>query len=101
MQKVKDALAKTPFEKAALAMKILQFINAAALLICVIIRFITFKNFKSYTELILLFYFIGICAFFILFELGLFRLRILFYFMNYGFGRAVFSFLLGLLIVSG
>ena len=49
----------------------------------------------------LLFYFIGISALFVLFEIGLFRLRTLFYFMNYGWGKALTLTLLALLIFAG
>ena len=100
MQSVKDKLSKTPFEKAALAMKILQFFNAAVLVTTAIIHFVFFKFLKSFNGFVLTIYLFIFAAMFVLVELSLLRTRTWFYFMNYGWGKGLFLLFIGLLLVG-
>ena len=100
MQRVKDTIASTPYEKAAKAMKILMFFNALVLVTTAILHFVYFKFLKSFNGFELTIYLFIFAALFLLFELNKFRLRTWFYFMNYGWGRGVFCLFLGLLLAA-
>ena len=100
MQRVKDVVSKTPYEKAALAMKIMQFFNAGVLVITGIIHFVFFKFLKSFNGFVLTIYLFLFAALFVLIELSKMRTRTWFYFMNFGWGKAMFLLFLGLLLVG-
>ena len=100
MQKVKDRVAGTPYEKAAMGMKIMQFFNAALLIITGIVHFVYFKKLKSFNGFVLTIYLFLFAAIFILLELSKLRMRIWFYFMNFGWGKAIFLTFVGLLLMG-
>ena len=100
MQRVKDVVSKTPYEKAAMAMKIMQFFNAGVLVITGIIHFVFFKFLKSFNGFVLTIYLFLFAALFVLIELSKMRTRTWFYFMNFGWGKAMFLLFLGLLLVG-
>ena len=100
MQSIKDTIAKTPYEKAAQAMRILMFFNAGVLVVTAIIHFIFFKFLKSFNGFVLTIYLFLFAALFVLIELSKMRTRTWFYFMNFGWGKAMFLLFLGLLLVG-
>jgi hypothetical protein len=100
MQKMKDSIAKTPFEKAALAMKVIMIFNAIVLIITAIIHFVFFKFLKSFNGFVLTIYLIIWAVLFVLVEFSLLRTRTWFFFMNFGWGKALFLLFIGLLLVA-
>ena len=100
MQRVKDTIAKTPYEKAAMAMKVLMIFNAIVLVTTAVLHFVYFKFLKSFNGFVLTIYLFIFAALFVLFEFNKFRLRTWFYFMNFGWGRGMFIFFLGLLLAA-
>ena len=70
MQSMKDKVSNTPYEKCALAMKIMQFINAGFLIFVGIIHLVMFKNLKSATGFVLTIYLFLFAALFAILELG-------------------------------
>ena len=100
MQTMKDRIAKTPFEKAALAMKVIMIFNAVVLVITAILHFVFFKFLKSFNGFVLTIYLILWAILFVLVEFSLLRTRTWFYFMNFGWGKALFLLFIGLLLVA-
>jgi|688.fasta_scaffold210606_2 hypothetical protein len=100
MQKMKDSIAKTPFDKAALAMKVIMIFNAIVLIITAIIHFVFFKFLKSFNGFVLTIYLIIWAVLFVLIEFSLLRTRTWFFFMNFGWGKALFLLFIGLLLVA-
>ena len=63
-------------------------------------HFAYFKKYKSFNGFVLNIYLFLFAAIFILLELSKFRTRIWFYFMNFGWGKAVFVAFVALLLLG-
>jgi hypothetical protein len=70
------------------------------LLVEVIFRFVYFLQLGSLPNYVLTFYYLFFAFYLIGFELGIKRLKLKFYLMNFGWGKAAMNFFLGSLIVS-
>ncbi len=103
-QKVQSKLAelgqKVPFEKAQLAQKVIQFISAIILIAASIVRFAYVTRIKSFAGIVLTIYLLIFAAIFICTELSLLRCRTWFYFLNFGWGKAFFSFFIACLCLG-
>ena len=80
--------------------KITQILAALLLLAEVIIRFVYFLQLGSLTNYILTFYYLVFAFYIIGFEMGIQRLKLKFYLMNFAWGKAMMDLFLGALIVS-
>ena len=66
----------------------------------VIIRFVYFLQLGSLPNYVLTFYYLFFAFYLIGFELGIKRLKLKFYLMNFGWGKAAMNLFLGSLVVS-
>lgn len=89
-----------PFEKAQLAQKVIQFISAFVLIAASIVRFAYVTRIKSFAGIVLTIYLLIFAALFICTELSVLRCRIWFYFLNFGWGKAIFSFFIACLCLG-
>lgn len=70
------------------------------LLVEVIFRFVYFLQLGSLPNYVLTFYYLFFAFYLIGFELGIKRLKLTFYLMNFGWGKAAMNLFLGSLIIS-
>eukprot|EP00347_Sterkiella_histriomuscorum_P001851 403370435 len=80
--------------------KFLQVFSALLLLVIVILRFVYFLQLGSLPNYIMTFYFVVFAVYLLLFELGIMSIRRKFYLMNFFWGKAIFDFFLGCMIIS-
>ena len=88
------------YTKLMILAKVIQIIAALALLAEVAVRFVYFLQLGSLSNYILTFYFIFLGFYLIGFELGIKRLKLKFYLMNFAWGKAVMDFFIGTLVAS-
>ena len=74
--------------------------SAGVLVLTMLFRLIAIGKLKSVAGFVLTIYLAVIAAVFVLIELGKFRFRVWFHFLNYGYGKALFSLFLGLLLLG-
>jgi len=89
-----------PFEKAQLIQKVIQFISAIVLIIASIVRFAYVTRIQSFAGIVLTIYLLIFAAIFICTELSVLRCRTWFYFLNFGWGKAIFSFFIACLCLG-
>lgn len=77
-----------------------QILTAILLLVEVILRFVYFLQLGSLPNYILTFYFLFFAFYIMGFEVGIKRLKLKFYLMNFGWGKAAMNFFLASLIIS-
>ena len=77
-----------------------QLLAAVLLLVEVVIRFVYFLQLGSLPNYVLTFYSLFFAFYLIGFELGIKRLKLKFYLMNFGWGKAAMNLFLASLIVS-
>lgn len=80
--------------------KLLQVISALLLLVIVILRLVYFLQLGAFPNYIMTFYFILFAIYLLLFEIGIMGIRRKFYLMNFFWGKALFDFFLGCMIIS-
>ncbi|CDW78474.1 UNKNOWN [Stylonychia lemnae] len=80
--------------------KVLQIVSALFLMAIVIVRFVYFVQLGSLPNYIMTFYFPVFAIYLLLFECGWMSIRRKFYLMNFFWGKAIFDFFLGCMIIS-
>ena len=91
---------KGPYEKAAIAMKYSMLVFAAALVIVGILHFVAFDVWATYNHFIFTVYLFLFAAIICLVEFSVWETRTWFYFMNFGFGKGIFLFFVGLILLG-
>lgn len=81
-------------------LSLIQFIASVLLLVEVIFRFVFFLQLGTLPNYILTFYYLVFSVYMMGFELGIKRLKLKFYLMNFAWGKALMNFFLASLIVS-
>jgi len=88
------------YKNMAILAKILQIVSALFLLATTIVRFVFFLQLGSLPNYIMTFYFPIFAIYLLLFECGWMGIRRKFYLMNFFWGKAIFDFFLGCMIIS-
>lgn len=78
----------------------IQFISAIVLIAASIVRFAYVTRIKSFAGIVLTIYLLIFAAIFICTELSVLRCRTWFYFLNFGWGKAIFSFFIACLCLG-
>ena len=100
LQKIRDAkenLKDQPFSRAILGIKVIQVLSAIILVAAAVIRVGTVANFRTWTGFMLTGYLFMFGMILLCVEFRLFRAPVLFYFMNYTWGKGVTYIFIGLL----
>jgi len=88
------------YKKVYLAQKIFQFISAGFLVMAAIVRFVYTKEIVSFSGYVLTFYLLLFAAIFICHEVSVDEFRLWFYFLNFGWGKGIFSLFIGCLCLG-
>jgi len=88
------------YENMSRLAKLLQVVSALFLLATTIVRFVFFLQLGSLPNYIMTFYFPVFAIYLLLFECGWMSIRRKFYLMNFFWGKAIFDFFLGCMIIS-
>ena len=97
MGNLKEQARDQPFSRVVIAIKVVQCISAVLLVAAAVIRVGTVANFRTWTGFMLTFYLFMFGMILLTVEFKLFRAPVLFYFMNYTWGKAITYIFIGLL----